>query len=231
MSTIPAEPEITKPPYAVRPYQDDPNLDAFEIIATTGHISGLGPVVVAVVGEYEDGNLITHVAPEIRSKLQADADFITQACNAYQTAITALQQIADYGDLSKGSAQTHPRRSLMVQLSSEDCAELARTALETIKPRPIARTVQTIAQLESDESGEPSSYRVEIDRCPLYLSIEATNGDLAIDKALNLVRELTRNDTEGIHLPLSEPGDHDTDAIIYPSLDVKDYRIADVESL
>jgi len=61
--------------------------------------------------------------------------------------------------------------------------------------------------------------------------IEATNGDLAIDKALNLVRELTRNDTEGIHLPLSEPGDHDTDAIIYPSLDVKDYRIADVESL
>ena len=44
--------EHTAPPYAVRPHQDDPNIDAFDIIATTGHIIGLGPVVLAVVGEY-----------------------------------------------------------------------------------------------------------------------------------------------------------------------------------
>lgn len=229
MTPISTEPEITKPPYAVRPYQDDPNVDAFEIIATTGHIIGLGPVVVAVVGEYEEGNLLPHVAPEIRSKLKADADFIAQACNAYQTAVTTLQQIADYGNLSKGSAQDHPRRSLMVQLSGEDCAELARTALDTIKALPTATTTRSVEpEIESDE---PSSYRVEIDRCPLYLSIEATSGDRAIASALTLIKELTRSDTEGIHLPLSEPGEHDADAIIYPSLDIKDYRIADVESL
>lgn len=229
MTTIPTEPEITKPPYAVRPYQDDPNVDAFEIVATTGHIIGLGPVLVAVVGEYEGGNLIPHVTPEIRTKLQADADFIALACNAYKTAITTLQQIADYADLSKSDVRDHPVRPLMGQLSSEDCAELARTALETIKPRPLTTTTQTVdPELESDEL---SSYRVEIDRCPLYLSIEATSGDRAIAKALALITELTKSDTEGIHLPLSEPGDHDADAIIYPSLDVKDYRIADVESL
>jgi hypothetical protein len=229
MTTIPTEPEITKPPYAVRPYQDDPNVDAFEIVATTGHIIGLGPVVVALVGEYEDGNLIPHVTPEIRTKLQADSDFITQACNAYQTALTTLQQIANYGDLSKSNVQDHPLRPLMVQLSSEDCAELARTALETIKPLPTTTTTQPVQpELESDE---PNSYRVEIDRCPLYLSIEATSGDRAIASAVALVNELTKTDTEGIHLPLSEPGDHDADAIIYPSLDVKDYRIADVESM
>jgi hypothetical protein len=223
------EPEITRPPYAVRPYQDDPNIDAFEIIATTGHIIGLGPVVVAVVAEYEDGNLLPHVAPEIRSKLKADADFLTQACNAYQTAITTLQQIADYGNLSKGSTHDHPHRALMVQLTGADCAELAQTALNTIKPQPLPRTAPTIdSELESDE---PNSYRVEIDRCPLYLSIEANNGDLAIARALALVKQLTNNDAEGIHLPLSEPGEHDTDAIIYPSVDIKDYRIADVEPL
>jgi len=229
MTTIPTEPEITKLPYAVRPYQDDPNVDAFEIVATTGHIIGLGPVVVAVVGEYEDGNLIPHVTPEIRTKLQADADFITQACNAYQTALTTLQQIANYGDLSKSNVQDHPLRPFMVQLSSEDCAQLARTALETIKLLPTTTTTQPVQpELESDE---PNSYRVEIDRCPLYLSIEATSGDRAIASAIALVHELTKTDTEGIHLPLSEPGDHDADAIIYPSLDVKDYRIADVESM
>jgi hypothetical protein len=229
MTTIPAEPEITKPPYAVRPYQDDPNVDAFEIIATTGHIIGLGPVVVAVVGEFEDGNLLPHVTPEIRTKLQADADFIAQACNAYQTAITTLQHIADYGDLSQSDVRDHPGRPLMVQLSSEDCAELARTALETIKPRPTTTTTPIVQpEIESDE---PSSYRVEIDRCPLYLSIEATSGDRAIATALTLIKGLTKNDTEGIRLPLSELGEHDADAIIYPSLDAKDYRIADVESL
>lgn len=81
------------------------------------------------------------------------------------------------------------------------------------------------------ESDEPTSYRIEIDRCPLYLTIEATTSDQAIATALTLIKKLTKTETEGIPLPLSEPGEHDTDAIIYPSLDIKDYRIADVESL
>ena len=32
--------EHTAPPYAVRPHQDDPHIDAFDIIGTTGHIIG-----------------------------------------------------------------------------------------------------------------------------------------------------------------------------------------------
>jgi hypothetical protein len=227
MTTSPAETEITNPPYAVRPYQDDQNVDAFEIVATTGHITGLGPIVVAVVAEYDEGQLIPHVTPEIRTKLRADADFIAQACNAYETAITTLQQIADYGDLSQSKVRNHPLRPLMVQVSSEDCAELARTALKTINPS-LANTEEQEPEIESDD---PSSYRIEIDRCPLYLSIEATSGNAAITGAITLVKQLTKNETAGIPLPLSEPGDHDADAVIYPSFDPRDYRIADVEIL
>jgi hypothetical protein len=76
--------------------------------------------------------LIPHTKPDLLTKLRANDDFITHACNAYETAVTTLQQIANYGDLSKGS-NGHP---LMVQLSSEDCAELASTALDTISRRP-----------------------------------------------------------------------------------------------
>jgi len=74
--------------------------------------------------------LLPHAPPEIRTKLRADADFIAQACNAYKTAITTLQQIAEYADLSKSDMRDHPARCLMVQLSSEDCAELASTAIQ-----------------------------------------------------------------------------------------------------
>src|SRR6266850_2481291 len=81
------------------------------------------------------------------------------------------------------------------------------------------------------ESDEPASYRVEIDRCPLYLSIEAKSGTSAIQKAIDLVRLVTKNETEGLRLPLGEPGDHDADAIIYPSFDAKDYGIADIEPM
>ncbi len=221
----PTETQITNPPYAVRPYQDDPNIDAFEIIATTGHIRGLGPIVVAVVAEYESGQLLPHGTPEIRSKLQADADFIARACNAYQTAITALENIANYGDLKKGNFRDHPLRGLMIQLSSEDCAELASTALETINSAP-ANPQGSEPEVESDE---PESYRIEIDRCPLYLSIEAKSGSAAIANAITLVKQLTQNENKGIHLPLSQPGDHDADAFIYPSFDAKDYRVADIE--
>ena len=163
----PPDTQITNPPYAVRPYQDDPNIDAFEIIATTGTIRDLGPIVVAVVAEYESGQLLPHVAPEIRSRLQADADFIARACNAYQTAITTLQKIANYGDLTNGNLRDHPLRSLMLQLSSEDCAELAQTALERINPGP---ALPNESDLET-ESEDPNSYRIEIQRCPLFLNI------------------------------------------------------------
>ena len=219
--------EHTAPPYAVRPHQDDPHIDAFDIIGTTGHIIGLGPVVLAVVGEYEDGQLLPHVATEIRTKLKADADFIVHACNTYEAAIKTLEQIANYGDLNNGNLQNHPLRHSMSQLSGQDCAELARTTLHSITPPP-TNDEQQEPEIESDE---PASYRVEIDRCPLYLSIEAKSGTSAIQKAIDLVRLVTKNETEGLRLPLGEPGDHDADAIIYPSFDAKDYGIADIEPM
>jgi len=159
------ETQITNPPYAVRHYQDDPNIDAFEIIATTGHIRELGPIIVAVVAEYESGQLLPHVTPEIRSTLQADADFIARACNAYQTAITTLQQIANHGDLTNGNLCDHPLRSLMLQPTSEDCAELARIALQRINPTPAPSNE---SDLET-ESEDPKSYRIEIKSCPFSL--------------------------------------------------------------
>lgn len=221
----PPETQITKPPYAVRPYQDDPNIHAFEIIATTGHIRDLGPIVVAVVGEYESGQLLPHVTPEIQATLKAEADFIARACNAYQTAITTLQTIANYGDLTNGRLHDHPLRSLMLQLSSEDCAELARTALERINPtQPLPEDLET-------ESEETHSYRIEIQRCPLFLNIEARSGRTAIADAITLLKHFTQNEDQGIHLPLTEPGDHDAAAFIYPSLDAKDYRITQIEPL
>lgn len=224
-TATPSETQITNPPYAVRPYQDDPNVDAFEIIATTGNIRDLGPIVVAVIAEYESGQLLPHVTPEIRSNLQADADFIARACNAYQTAITTLQTIANYGDLTNDSLHNHPLRSLMLQLSSQDCAELARTALQRINP------AQALPDDLETESEETNSYRIEIQRCPLFLNIEARSGRTAIADAITLLKHFTQNDDQGIHLPLTEPGDHDAAAFIYPSLDAKDYRITQIEPL
>ena len=184
-------------------------------------------MVLAVVGEYEDGQLLPHVATEIRTKLKADADFIVHACNTYEAAIKTLEQIANYGDLNNGNLQNHPLRHLMSQLSGQDCAELARTTIHSINPPPTNEEQQE-PEIESDE---PASYRVEIDRCPLYLSIEAKSGTSAIQKAIDLVRLVTKNETEGLRLPLGEPGDHDADAIIYPSFDAKDYGIADIEPI
>jgi|GEM_PF-3094565 hypothetical protein len=223
----PIETEITNPPYAVRPYHNDANIDAFEIIATTPHIADLEPLVVAVVAKYISGELIPHVYPEARTILQATAQFIAHACNAYQTAIVALANIANYGDLKNSDFRNHPLREFMLQLSGKDCAEIARTALDTINPSPS----QPHGSQPEVESEEPDSYRIEIDRCPLYLSIEARSSSTAIANAITLVKELTQNENKGIALPLSQPGDHDADAIIYPSLDAKDYRVADVEPL
>jgi len=109
----------------------------------------------------------------------------------------------------------------------EPRAELARTTLHSITPPP-TNDEQQEPEIESDE---PASYRVEIDRCPLYLSIEAKSGTSAIQKAIDLVRLVTKNETEGLRLPLGEPGDHDADAIIYPSFDAKDFGIADIEPM
>lgn len=184
-------------------------------------------MLVAIVAKYESGKPIPHVTLEARTILQATAQFIAHACNAYQTAIAALENIANYADLKKGNFRNHPSRQFMLQLSSEDCAELARTALETINPAP-PNQQGSAPEVESDEL---NSYRIEIDRCPLYLSIEATSGTAAIANAIALVKELTQKENKGINLPLSQPGDHDPDVFIYPSLDAKDYRVADVEPL
>lgn len=54
--------------------------------------------------------------------------------------VDALRQIRDFGDPGRN---TNPRRDLMVQLSSEDCSEVARTAL--IRFEALTKGLKTFA--------------------------------------------------------------------------------------
>lgn len=54
--------------------------------------------------------------------------------------VETLRQIRDYGDLGRN---TNPRRDLMVQLSSEDCFEVARNAL--IRFEALTKGLKTFA--------------------------------------------------------------------------------------
>lgn len=58
------------------------------------------------------------------------ANAVVKDHNRHHAVIEPLREIADYGNLRDNP---HPMSTLMVQLTSEDCADIARNALKALE--------------------------------------------------------------------------------------------------
>lgn len=212
-----------KPPVIVASHNNDETFDAFDIISTEDNS------VIAVVGEFRQGELIPHQPPGIRAQFRAKAESLALAYNLNDALIKTVTTIGEMGDLTTGTLANHPLRHLMVQLSGQDCAELARTTLNSINPAPTPDNTTLITPIP--EPNTLANYDIKIEVCPLHLNIQAPSKHQAIETAIALMTQVTDKKTKGISLPLTEPGEHDADATIYPSFDPRHYIITHVELL
>jgi len=75
-----------------------------------------------------------------------------------------------------------------------------------------------------------TTYRIEVNACPLYLSVEADSLSAAKRKAREMVKvACAPSEVGGIELGAIEDTENSVDpgAIVYPSFKLKDYGVVD----